>query len=210
MTEPRFFALDAEMAGPKVGRHDILSIGVTAVPRERKGFQELATRYTFYRELKPRFRSYDLEAIRVGASQLKCVKQKKKEDPRLDTGSPCFDPLNLLLYMQESDACVHIEQAFDDLGAWVRKHSDGMEALPVTDAVFFDPPIFRYAFGKHAAHDAPFKHTGICLRSYIAGLKGDPQFRLSSLNYPECRQFPHRADEDAAHLAMMAQEYLYA
>lgn len=205
-----YVALDAEAAGPKLGRHSILSIGACVVTREKLTFEErLARDLVFYRELKPQGSLvFEHNAIKVGASELMCLEKAKRREKYLDTTHPDFDPNKVLTYMQRSFDCMDWTQAFQDFGIWIRARSGSTNCFGVTDAVFFDPGIFMYGFGMCTKEPMPMRHTGICISSLYKG-RTHMGAKLSDLEVHDWRIHPHRADEDAAFLADQAQLLLF-
>lgn len=129
--------LDVEAAGGELSRHSTLSIGACVVTREALTFEEYFTRgQVFYTELQPASLIADLDAMRVGCSQLVCLEEKRLTDPRFDVASQEFDPVAVLEHMQK--VCEDPVAAIERFSRWITEVCAGKKCIGVTDTVFFD------------------------------------------------------------------------
>ncbi len=208
MADPLYIAVDVETAGSSLGMHSTLSLGACVFGPELLSFEDYQNLgLVFYRELKPDSLYYEIEAMRVGCSQLMCLEEIKKSSKIFDTSSPDFEPLIVLRSME--DSCVRIDAALKEFYSWLQGKWPGREVVGVTDTVFFDSGRINLLFGGHFPGPSPFGHGGIDLKSMYRGYTGRRSAKLKELGIPDPRSKPHRADQDATYLAMMGQFLMF-
>lgn len=202
-----YITIDIETAGNFLGLHSALSVGACVVTREKRTFSKyFIGELVFYAELQPTSLKYDIEAMRVGASHLKCL-EGLKDDPRYDGTKREFDPLLVLKYMQRhcerpSDAAIRFKK-------WILRVSGAQSVEGVTDTVFFDSGYLNLWLGTDPTSKSPFGWKGLDLDSLYRGFTGRVDAKLNEIQIADPRKKPHRADEDAVFIAMIARELLY-
>lgn len=200
-------ALDVEAAGGQLSRHSTLSIGACVVTREPLSFEDYFSQgLVFYTELQPSSLVADLDAMRVGCSQLVCLEEKRLVDPRFDVAHQEFDPVAVLEYMQK--VCENPVAAMERFSRWVADACKGKKCIGVTDTVFFDGGHINYCFGQTNTI-SPFGWAGLDLDSVYRGYCKRADASLKEFDVVDHRLKPHRADHDAVFLAERARRLLY-
>lgn len=203
-----FVANDIESGGPKLGVHPTLSIGAAVVVREEMPFEEYFKRgLVFYSEMIPDSFVYDEESMRIGCLHLDCLEEAKRSDPRYDARSREFNSRAVLKLMEER--CESPVETVARLHKWLSSFAKGEEIVGVTDTVFFDSGRLDLLFGIYSPKPSPYGWRGRDLTSLYQGWAGDPNARLKSVGVADERKRPHRADEDAVHLAQITRELLF-
>ena len=204
-----YVALDVETAGSRLGYHPTLSIGASLITRQPMLFAEREKNgLIFYAELNPKiYWRYEIEAMRVGCSQLICLESVKKRNRRFDPASESFDCRDTLELM--THACEDTSLALERFRVWLEKVSSCKKIEGVTDTVFFDAGRIGLCFGEDSERLMPFGWTGLDLDSAYRGYTRNPDANLRELGVPDDRQKPHRADHDAVLLAEIARVFLF-
>ncbi|MEK7628309.1 MAG: hypothetical protein AAB421_02745 [Patescibacteria group bacterium] len=205
--ETVYIALDVETTGSRLGVDSMLSIGACVVPREPKSYEDMVREgFVFYEELKPTSFEYIPAAIRVGASELDALKSCS-HIPRMFPKNPFFEPREAIRYLQ--DVCTYPPTAMRRFAKWIEDMGRFKRIEPVVDTVFFDSGWINLAFGVHLGVESPFGYSGLDLDSLWRGATGKEKARLKEIGLVDDRKRPHKADEDAAFLAKIAQRVLY-
>jgi hypothetical protein len=205
---PVYIANDVEAAGSRLGIHSTLSFGAAVITREELSFKDYWSRdLVFYAELQPTSSLFEVEAMRVGCSQLICLEKIKKEKPQYNTSSKDFDSRSVLAYMAYN--CEYSVKAMKRFHEWIEKVSVGQRVVGVTDTVFFDGGRVDLLLSHFADKPSPYGHTGINLKQILQGHTRNQKASLSSLRVPDMRTKPHRADHDAVDLALRGRELLF-
>lgn len=205
-----YIANDVEAAGTKLGYHSTLSIGSAVVPCQPIGFREYWEKgLVFYAELKPDSMKYDIEAMRVGCSQLECLEEVRLRNPSFDTESQYFAPDLVLELMLRK--CEHPVSAMKRFHAWIEKvrETSDTKVVGITDTVFFDGGRFDLLFSKYSKKKSPYGWSGLDLDSVYRGYRGDLRASLKSLGVLDERTKPHKADQDAVDLAQKSRVLLF-
>jgi ribonuclease T len=182
---------DIESAGPTPD-YSMLSAGLCVVGRKD---------LTFYRELKPENRKYDIEAIKVGALHLDCIPKEPKYDPR----SSDFRPEAVLdaLYDQGEDPKV----AMADMCDYIATVRGSYDPILLTDVQPFDGSFLTTYLHRHAGKN-PFGHKGRNIDEVYRGLKRDADASVKDLGIADNRKRPHHALEDAIFQSQLAEPIL--
>ncbi|MBI3633528.1 MAG: hypothetical protein HY226_04520 [Candidatus Vogelbacteria bacterium] len=203
-----YIANDVEAAGHRLGVHSTLSIGACVVTREAVTFDEaLARGLVFYGEMQPTSLDFDIEAMRVGCSQLRCLEDMRKYDMRYETTHKDFDPKLVLEFMQAY--CESPGKVTEGFLKWIKQVSANRNVEGVTDTVFFDSGHLNLQFGAASKDLSPYKWSGLDLDSLYRGYVNDPYASLRNLRVLDDRAKPHRADHDAFFLAKISRILLY-
>ena len=218
-----YFTNDVESAGPKLGMHSTLSIGCALMTREEISFHDYwETGLVFYAELKPDSLKYELEALKVACSRLKCLEKIRRKDLRFEPESPRFNPVAVLQFMQRN--CERPASAMKRFGEWLQflrlsnpdgRHTDtgddGLEkVVGVTNTVFFDGGRIDFLLGRYLKGKSPYGWSGLDLDSTFRGYFCKASASLKDLGLIDPRDKPHRADQDAVFMAMIGRELLFA
>lgn len=205
-----YIANDVESAGSRLGVHSTLSWGACVITREALSFEEYVNKgLVFYTELRPDSECYEIEAMRVGCSQLSCL-ERCLDGCAYDTNSPDFRPDAVLELMQRN--CERPVVAVSSFHWWVeqiKKQFKDEKVVGVTDTVFFDGGRVDALLGKYSVLPSPFGHSGLDMDSIYRGYVKRADAKLKELGVPDTRTRPHRADHDAVYLAQMARELLF-
>lgn len=204
-----YVANDVESAGGKLGIHSTLSIGAAVITPEKIAFDEYWNRgLVFYAELSPDSLNYDLEAMRVGCSQLVCLENIKLKNSLFDSTSSQFSPTEVLkLMVTNCEAPLYAMRQFSNWIGGVNKLRD--KIVGVTDTVFFDGGRIDLLFGHYHQAKSPYGWSGLDLDSVYRGYMRDAHASLKTLGVPDERTKPHRADQDAVFLAQQARALLF-
>ncbi|MDD5050542.1 MAG: hypothetical protein PHV93_02245 [Candidatus Pacebacteria bacterium] len=205
-----YVTCDFEAAGLDTRLHSPLSIGACVVSEEKLAFREYFDRdLVFYEEMKPVSMAYEMNAMRIGCSELKClatargfVRSMRAVDDRLDPSHQRFDPLYVLEFMKNS--CQDREVVRDRLISRLESLRQDRQILWLTDKEFDqvhlsellgqyqNSPLFKWASQRTMSR----------FRKYALG-------RYEMLGVRDCRLHPHKADEDAVFLATIAQPVIF-
>lgn len=204
-----YIANDVESAGGKLGVHSTLSIGAAVVTPEKITFGEYWEKgLVFYAELQPHSSTYDIEAIRVGCSQLICLENIKIMDSRFDSASPHFDPERVMNRMKQN--CELPVLAMHRFRKWIENiKKEAEKIVGVTDTVFFDGGRIDLLLSHFYHGVSPYGWSGLDLDSVYRGYMRNKRASLKTLGVPDERTKPHRADHDAVFLAQQARVLLY-
>ena len=186
-----------------------LSFGAAVVlPTALKFEDYIKTGLVFYTELKPLHTGFKDTNMRVGSSQLICLEEIRKSDPRYVPSHEDFRPGVVLDMMQE--VCEEPSVALDRFLAWVTEVSKGRPVEGITDTTFFDGGQFDLWCGTYRTEPSPYGWEGIDLTSLYKGHTGNTDAKLKDIGVPDTRTKPHRADHDAVLLAQVAGYLLYS
>ncbi|MBI2062994.1 MAG: hypothetical protein HYT61_02005 [Candidatus Yanofskybacteria bacterium] len=206
-----YIANDVESAGGKLGRHSTISIGAAVITREKITFEDYWKKgLVFYAELIPDSYCYDIEAMRVGCSQLMCIEEIKLRDDRFDSKSLKFDPEKVLRFMAKR--CEERFSAMQRFSDWIKSMKSGEEkVIGVTDTVFFDGGRIDLCFGLYddLRSPSPYGWSGLDLDSVYRGYMRKAGASLRELGVKDERTKPHRADQDAVFLAQQGHDLLF-
>lgn len=204
-----YIAIDVETTGPRIGIDSMLSLGACVVTREQRAYTEKrADGLIFYVEMKPTSLEYNVESIKVGASQLVALKPLCCI-PRFYPGHRKFEPRETLKYLQDCEHTVNPATAMRKFGTWVGKVGYMKNVIGVVDTTFFDSGFFNYYCTMHGGFNPLFGWSGLDLRSFWGGATGNPEASLKTVGVKDERMHPHRPDEDALLLAETARVVLY-
>lgn len=206
-TNPVYIALDFEVAGPRLSCHSTLSVGAALVTRTPRNFSRyVVDGDVFYAELKPISLEADVDAMRVGCSQLRCLEAKGRTDPRYNVTHAQFDPRAVLELLEHEGE--EPEVVIKNFRHWIDEVAAGRPIIGVTDTVFFDGGHAHYNFGQYHPGPSPFGYAGLDLTSMYRGMVRRADACLSELDVPAPAKL-HRADHDAVFLAERARIVLY-
>lgn len=201
-------SLDTEAAGHNPYRHSTLSIGTCLITRDKPSFAERVERgLVFYAEIKPHSLECTEAAMRVGCSQLQCLEEIRRQDPRYDTKHAEFDPNLVLRHMQ--NVCEEPSMAMERFRAWIERVRNANEVEGVVDTVFWDSVYINLCFGIYSSAPSPFGWKGLDIQSLYQGYTKKAGADLRELGLVDNREKPHRADHDAAFLADIAHELIF-
>jgi len=194
-----YISLDIETTGERVGIDSILSIGACVIGRRED---------QFYTELKPlhlfeHLPRYQIEAIKVGCSGLRCLKAYDP-DNKFNPMSTRFDP-DAVLKEMEKRGQPYIG-AMCDLASWVNKVSRDTAPVMVTDIQPYDGAfVMMYYSVASLKSTNPFGYKGKSLTEWYQGILRDPSANLRQLGIKDTRSPPHNALEDALFQAKLAE-----
>lgn len=201
-----YIANDVECSGGRLGVDSVLSIGACVVTPTSLWERDYIERgFTFYREVKPQSRSFNIDAMRVGCRGLDCL-APYRGDPGYDPESADFHP-TLVLDVLERVGSPPAEVA-RDLVAWLKRVSEGRKIEGVVDTAFFDGGFLRVLVDKFC-DSSPYGWKGTDLASMYKGFARDAHAKLEELGVPDNRATPHRALDDAIFLAQTASKLIY-
>jgi hypothetical protein len=154
-----YISADVETDGPVPGPFSLLSFGLAVVARyDGHKFERVAPReQTFYRELRPISRDYQLDALAVNGLD---------RDKLLQTGTPP-------------------RQAMHDAAEWVNSVSSGHRPVLVAYPVAFDWSFLYWYFERFAASGSPFGHSScLDIRTLYQAVTGAVFDRSSKAKMP--------------------------
>jgi hypothetical protein len=200
MEAKMYFSLDVEASGKTPAKSSMLSLGAYLV----------GTGETFYREIRPIHNprdagTYELDAIRVGCSQLECLRDGKKYarkefDP--SKKNPYFDPRAVLEEIIAKGE--RPEKAMFDFGEWVKDRTGKgpnpgrtkYRAVAAAAPASFDCSYVNVYFDLFH-YDNPFGHTAEDINSLYRGLMENANAHIGQLKIGYKNPREHHALEDA-------------
>lgn len=199
-----YIANDVESAGGRLGIHSTLSMGAAVITPEKIAFNEYWDRgLVFYAELRPHSSVFEIEAMRVGCSQLVCLEEIKQKDSSFDVKSLLFSPRKVLELMMIH--CEEASSAISRFSSWIEKIRNGNDKIVgVTDTVFFDGGRIDLLLSQYYNGQSPYGWSGLDMDSVFRGYMRNAYASLKTLGVPDERTKPHRADQDAVFLAQQA------
>jgi hypothetical protein len=203
-----FIAMDFESAGGRLGAHSTLAWGACVIIPELISFRDYwENGLVFYSEMAPDSVIFEPDAMKVGCSQLECLESLRSTEPLYDPASPDFSPAEVMCYMWLE--CEAPWQAIERFMRWLKGVAIGREPISVTDTVIFEGGRLSQLFGLYWHKPNPFGWGGLNLDSIYRGYAGKKDAKLRELGLADVREKPHKADQDAVFLAIIARELLH-
>lgn len=183
----RYISSDIEASGPIPGPYSMISLGACAYDD---------TRLTFYRELQPISRLFEIEAMKVATQGLLCTKGLK--DPVYDPLSPSFQPAKVLeVLSQKGDQPAY---AMRDFEKWVIETASDKKPVLVAFGTPYDWMFIHWYFHSFLGKN-PFGINGPDIKAYYMGkfdtTWGDTRKRNMPRRFLPETPHTHNALEDA-------------
>jgi len=184
----RYFSVDVESSGPHPLKGSMLSLGACVIGDTSK---------TFYAELKPIRKKYDLETIKIGARKLNSL---------VGYDFSKFNPEEVLeIIKREGEEPIKVMGNFDK---FIKENSAGRTPVMCAAPIKFDGAFTSHYFFSLLGYD-PFGHTGKDMGSMLAGFKHNLRASLKELGIREESKLTHNALEDAVQQAKEFYVLLY-
>lgn len=210
MRRKLYIVNDVECTGWVVGFHSVISWGACVVTQEDLPYDERVARgLTFYSEMKPATKNWNLDAMRVACTGITNL-EGLQGDPRYVCHSPEFDPALTLQLLEFAGEPIHsMAHRFE---RWLMTLTGGdadVEVVPIVDTTFFDPGFIQHLFGLDGWEKTPYGYAGIDLDSMYRGMTGRMDANLRELGLVDKRATAHRSLDDAMFLADIARTLIF-
>ena len=178
----RYISVDVETSGQFPWNSSMLSLGACIVDGK---FDK-----RFYAELKPITDEYVLEAIKIGASSLNCLKEYNHDN---------FNPDEVLEILKQKGESP--QKAIPEFANWVSENTNGYWCVLAAAPIIFDGMFVSYYMNKFYSGENPFGHSGEDINSFFRGNVGDINANIKELGLREEGKLRHNALEDAVQQA---------
>ncbi len=178
----RYISVDVETSGQFPWNSSMLSLGACIVGGK---FDK-----RFYAELKPITDEYVLEAIKIGASSLNCLKEYNHDN---------FNPEEVLEILKQKGESP--QKAIPEFANWVSENTNGYWCVLAAAPIIFDGMFVSYYMNKFYQGENPFGFSGEDINSIFRGSVRDIKANIKELSLREKGKLRHNALEDAVQQA---------
>lgn len=178
----KYVSVDLEASGRTPGKYSMLSLGACIVFKTEK---------QFYRELKPLNNNYNLEAIKVAITGLRCL-DDVRHFPEYNPESAEFKPEFVLRKLRERGEDPVI--VMTDFRNWILDSTKGYRPVIAAAPIRWDGMFVAWYFDNFDIED-PFGHSGEDINSIYRGVRRDINVSIKDIKIGTVHS--HNALDDA-------------